>query len=75
MCGLGGSSSPTYIPVAQSVQATAPSSVDANKAVDDANEKIKKQLAAKTNTENNTLTSPLGASGTATVNNKTLLGE
>ncbi len=73
--GGGGSSTPTYIPTPTAVQAKSTSSVDANKAVADAEEKIQKQLAASSNTSKNIATSALGVQNSAQINNKQLLGE
>lgn len=70
-----GGSAPTYIPTPAAVQATMPNSVDANKAASDAEDKIKRQLAAKSNAANNIVTDPLGVSTPVSINNKTLLGQ
>ncbi len=76
MGGLfGGGGSPTYIPAPAAVQAQMPNSVDASKAQSDAADKIKKQLAAQSNSSNNISTSPLGIESTVPVQNKTLLGQ
>lgn len=71
----GGGGSPTYIPAPQPVQATLPDSVDANKSVADTEDKIRKQIASKTSTENNIATSALGVNNSANVQNKQLLGQ
>ena len=73
--GGGGSSTPTYIPVAQPVQAAAPESVDADKSISDSKNKFKRQLAMKASSANNVHTSPLGDSSGVSVQNKVLLGQ